>query len=144
MAQDLRDYGFKTGDTMRATHPHGRERVGTVGWYPHLGMTLEWSPSVVNYTSSLTRLHDLGWTFELMHRPLLDDTQRAIANILDDPSLHFAFRHTTTEATAYTERTMAAVGIHYPVMVLPSAVREQFEANAPAPIKLYQGKLPGE
>jgi hypothetical protein len=157
---DYRDFGMKIGDTIRAvstqasreaaTGPAGRGgnterlvREGVIGARLGIGMTLEQNDAGDSY-APLGALHDFGWEFELLNRPLLNDRQRAVANALDDPATMVAFAdlpYARSEALVITERVMAAVGHDTAVIVLPVTTRDLFMSMAGGP-REYLGPLP--
>lgn len=142
---DLHDFGMKTGDTVRAWHDEQPARVGTIGWAPNRGMTLIWQAGIATVVTPLVKLHELGWKFELLQRPLLNDTQRAIANVLDDPNVHFIFVDSPENTELYPDIVMATVGFKHPVIAVPTFMRAQIEERAKAhdlPVRVYEGPLP--
>ena len=148
MTADLRDYGFKGGDTMRIrrrfTDGLDFTLEGTVGWMPNEGMVF--CPDGTDTAFLLSGLKDEGYELELLKRPQLSKAEANLAITFNDPTLRFAFRDWDTLRTkpiVVTEHAMhVRVGQNFPVVVLHASIREQFLADADRPVTEYDGPLP--
>jgi hypothetical protein len=76
-----------------------------------------------------------------------DEHARRLHESINDLELHYAFHDDPdlTMAQIYDRQTMAAVGVDFPVLVMPATARELFGADLPpnlSHLKPYEGELP--